>query len=456
MLTSGAGHNVQNTSPPLCVFKERPDEVLALIHRDIVDEEQVICNSKCTHISLSTSVVFQGAPHRSVLLNKHPRSAYGYVQQQVVRDGEELPVVAQQGCHGGAQHEGQLDQLMCQEVAVVVVQAGQLRHLHWPGPFQTNQQEEEQDDKKKRKEKRKRKRSKRRGRGAKEEEQGEEQGARRTEGEARSSEDRGQNSWARCPAWWMRREQKRKRQMETTNKLAKEEKEEDEEKKKSERRMKKGMKKGMRKVDEYQQIRQEACCDCRCTEPATLLAGPGLSFAEPHSRMEIIRKDAENCVESLALVHWCALLDKADKHMDSATRGIQPMARAYGQILWTDAAGRFCGQILWADPMSRSPGWTEQSKKAREFAELGKWKYRNHYVLARLPRDKGNCLRAGKQDGLYWRQYTGQRRSPAGLSLAQFKASWTKTATEVSHGLKSTDPKDSESVGTELQVFKRV
>ena len=113
--------------------------------------------------------------------------------------------------------------------------------------------------------------------------------------------------------------------METTNKLAKEEKEEDEEKKKSERRMKKGMKKGMRKVDEYQQIRQEACCDCRCTEPATLLAGPGLSFAEPHSRMEIIRKDAENCVESLALVHWCALLDKADKHMDSATRGIREL-----------------------------------------------------------------------------------------------------------------------------------
>jgi len=43
---------------------------------------------------------------------------------QVVSDSEELPVVAQQGCHGGAQHEGQLDQLMRQEVAVVVVQAG--------------------------------------------------------------------------------------------------------------------------------------------------------------------------------------------------------------------------------------------------------------------------------------------------------------------------------------------
>jgi len=43
---------------------------------------------------------------------------------QVVSDSEELPVVAQQGCHGGPQHEGQLDQLMRQEVAVVVVQAG--------------------------------------------------------------------------------------------------------------------------------------------------------------------------------------------------------------------------------------------------------------------------------------------------------------------------------------------
>ena len=41
--------------------------------------------------------------------------------------------------------------------------------------------------------------------------------------------------------------------------------------------------------------------DCCCREPATLLARLGLSFAQPHSRMEIIRKDAENCVESLPL-----------------------------------------------------------------------------------------------------------------------------------------------------------
>ena len=49
--------------------------------------------------------------------------------------------MAQQGCHGGAQHEGQLDQLVRQEVAVVVVQAGQLRDLHQPeDSFQINQE----------------------------------------------------------------------------------------------------------------------------------------------------------------------------------------------------------------------------------------------------------------------------------------------------------------------------
>ncbi len=35
-------------------------------------------------------------------------------------------------------------------------------------------------------------------------------------------------------------------------------------------------KKGTKKVKEYQQIRQEACCDCWCREPATLLARLGL------------------------------------------------------------------------------------------------------------------------------------------------------------------------------------
>ncbi len=69
---------------------------------------------------------------------------------QVVSNSEELPVVAQQGCHGGAQHEGQLDQLVRQEVAVVVVQAGQLRHLHQPeDSFQMNQEEQEAQGEKK-------------------------------------------------------------------------------------------------------------------------------------------------------------------------------------------------------------------------------------------------------------------------------------------------------------------
>jgi len=58
--------------------------------------------------------------------------------------------VTQQGCHGGAQHEGQLDQLMRQEVAVVVVQAGQLRHLHQPGACQMNQEEKREQKKRNR------------------------------------------------------------------------------------------------------------------------------------------------------------------------------------------------------------------------------------------------------------------------------------------------------------------
>ena len=82
---------------------------------------------------------------------------------QVVSDGEELPVVAQQGWHGGAQHEGQLDQLMRQEVAVVVVQAGQLRHLHQPSSFQTSQ-EEKKKKKKMKKEEEEERRNRRRNR----------------------------------------------------------------------------------------------------------------------------------------------------------------------------------------------------------------------------------------------------------------------------------------------------
>lgn len=58
--------------------------------------------------------------------------------------------MAQQGYHGGTQHEGQLDQLVRQEVAIVVVQAGQLRHLHQPeDSFQMNQEEQEAQGEKK-------------------------------------------------------------------------------------------------------------------------------------------------------------------------------------------------------------------------------------------------------------------------------------------------------------------
>ena len=78
--------------------------------------------------------------------------------------------MAQQGWHGGAQHEGQLDQLMRQEVAVVVVQAGQLRHLHQPSSFQTSQEEEKKKKMKKEEEeeeRRNRRRNRRRQEGQK-------------------------------------------------------------------------------------------------------------------------------------------------------------------------------------------------------------------------------------------------------------------------------------------------
>ncbi len=96
--------------------------------------------------------------------------------------------MAQHGCHGGPQHEGQLDQLMRQEVAVVIVQAGQLRHLHQPGACQMNQEEKREQ--------------KKRNRGENREQEGQ---------KLRLLLCR-QNSCAQCPAWWRRRRQKMKRQ----------------------------------------------------------------------------------------------------------------------------------------------------------------------------------------------------------------------------------------------------
>ena len=53
---------------------------------------------------------------------------------------------------------------MRQEVAVVVVQAGQLRHLHQPSSFQTNQEEEMKEKMKKEEEEEEERRNRRRNR----------------------------------------------------------------------------------------------------------------------------------------------------------------------------------------------------------------------------------------------------------------------------------------------------
>ena len=70
---------------------------------------------------------------------------------------------------------------MRQEVAVVVVQAGQLRHLHQPESFQVNQEEKK---KTKTKKTTKKKQQKKRNRGKNREEEGQKvrQGAGMTEG----------------------------------------------------------------------------------------------------------------------------------------------------------------------------------------------------------------------------------------------------------------------------------
>ena len=60
-------------------------------------------------------------------------------------------------------------------------------------------------------------------------------------------------------------------------------------------------------------------------EPATLLAGPGPSFSQPHSRMEIIRKGAEKCVEKLALVRQCTALQGRQAYGHSRHRGIHEL-----------------------------------------------------------------------------------------------------------------------------------